>query len=103
MAATNTTSAVTAEGEMILLVDSARNTGSIVPDFLTHWIEALATIVSIINISGGFLVLEYFSQNISLRLLLSDYCSQNIALVLMLSEYNYRNIALRIFLSVYHS
>ena len=103
MAATNTTSAVTTEGEMILLVDSARNTGSIVPDFLTRQIGALATIVSIINVSGGFIVLEYFSQNITLRLLLSDYCSQNIALILMLSEYNYRDIALGIFLSVYHS
>ena len=80
MVATNTTSAVTTEGEMILLVDSARNTGSIVPDFLTRWIEALATILSIINISGGFLVLEYFSQNIALRLLLSDYIARKILL-----------------------
>ena len=103
MVATNATSVMTAEGEMILLVDSARNTGSIVPDFLSHRIGDLATILSSINISGGFLGLEYFSQSIALRLLLLDYYSQNIALKLMLSEYNYRNIALRIFFSVYHS
>ena len=60
MAATNTTLTMTAD-EMIILVDSARNTDSIAPDFLTHWIGALVTILFIINISGGFLVLEYHS------------------------------------------
>ena len=103
MVATNTTSVMTADGEIMFLVDSTRNTGSIAPDFLTHWIAALATILYIIIISGGFIVLEYFSHNIALRLLLSDYYSQNIAFRLMLSEYNSRTIALRIFLSVYYS
>ena len=36
MVATNTTSAMTADGKRTILVDSARNTGSIAPDFLTH-------------------------------------------------------------------
>ena len=101
MTVTNTTSAMTTDGEMILLVDSARNIGRIVPDFVTHWIRTVTTILSIINTSGRFPILELFSQNVALRLLLSDYYSQNVSLRLIFSEYNYCDITLRMFLSVY--
>jgi len=56
MAVTNAISGMTAVGGMLLLADGASDTSSLVPDSLTHWMGALATILSFINISGGFLV-----------------------------------------------
>ena len=52
---------------------------------------SLATNLFFFKISGAFFVLEYFSQNITLRLLLLYYCSRNIALRLIFLEYFSRN------------
>jgi H+-translocating NAD(P) transhydrogenase len=45
----------TAIGGMLLLA-SGEQSGSIIPDSPAHWMGAVATILSFINISGGFLV-----------------------------------------------
>lgn len=55
MAVTNAISGMTAVGGMLLLAH-ANSSGNIVPDSPEHWLGALATFVSFINISGGFLV-----------------------------------------------
>jgi NAD(P) transhydrogenase len=56
MALTNAVSGMTAVGGMLLLGHAAQQTGSILPDSPAHWMGALATTLSFINISGGFLV-----------------------------------------------
>jgi 4TM region of pyridine nucleotide transhydrogenase, mitoch len=45
----------TAIGGMLLLA-SGEQSGSIIPDSPSHWMGAFATLLSFINISGGFLV-----------------------------------------------
>jgi hypothetical protein len=45
----------TAIGGMLLLA-SGEQSGSLIPDSASHWMGAFATLLSFINISGGFLV-----------------------------------------------
>jgi NAD(P) transhydrogenase len=40
----------------LLLLASGEQSGSILPDSPAHWMGAVATVLSFINISGGFLV-----------------------------------------------
>jgi NAD(P) transhydrogenase len=47
---------MTALGGMLLLAHGSSSSSSIVPDSPAHWMGALATMLSFINISGGFLV-----------------------------------------------
>ncbi len=56
MAVTNAISGMTAVGGMLLLAHGASSTGSIIPDSPAHWMGAVATMLSFINISGGFLI-----------------------------------------------
>ncbi|KAL3912460.1 MAG: hypothetical protein SGILL_006873, partial [Bacillariaceae sp.] len=55
MAVTNAISGCTAIGGMLLLA-SGEQTGSLIPDTPAHVMGAVATLLSFINISGGFLV-----------------------------------------------
>lgn len=56
MAVTNAISGMTAVGGMLLLGHGASETTGLVPDSPAHWMGALATILSFVNIAGGFLV-----------------------------------------------
>lgn len=56
MAVTNAISGMTAVGGMLLLAQGASETGSIIPDSPAHWMGAFATMLSFVNIAGGFLV-----------------------------------------------
>jgi len=56
MAVTNAISGMTAVGGMLLLSHGASGSGSIIPDSPSHWMGAIATMLSFINISGGFLI-----------------------------------------------
>lgn len=56
MAVTNAISGMTAVGGMLLLGHSAAETGSVIPDSPAHWMGAIATALSFVNIAGGFLV-----------------------------------------------
>jgi NAD(P) transhydrogenase len=56
MAVTNAISGSTAIGGMILLASGDHTTTSLIPDSPAHWMGAVATVLSFINISGGFLV-----------------------------------------------
>lgn len=56
MAVTNAISGMTAVGGMLLLGHHASETSSIIPDTPAHWMGAMATALSFINIAGGFLV-----------------------------------------------
>jgi NAD(P) transhydrogenase len=56
MAVTNAISGMTAVGGMLLLGHSAAETGSAIPDSPAHWMGAIATALSFVNIAGGFLV-----------------------------------------------
>lgn len=56
MAVTNAISGMTALGGMLLLAHGSSETAGIIPDSPSHWLGAIATILSFINISGGFLV-----------------------------------------------
>ena len=56
MAVTNAISGMTAVGGMLLLGHHAQETTGLVPDTPSHWMGAVATALSFINISGGFLV-----------------------------------------------
>lgn len=56
MAVTNAISGMTAVGGMILLAQGASETGSMIPDSPSHWMGAVATMLSFVNISGGFLI-----------------------------------------------
>eukprot|EP00538_Stauroneis_constricta_P012665 CAMPEP_0119547806 /NCGR_PEP_ID=MMETSP1352-20130426/1838_1 /TAXON_ID=265584 /ORGANISM="Stauroneis constricta, Strain CCMP1120" /LENGTH=1139 /DNA_ID=CAMNT_0007592843 /DNA_START=69 /DNA_END=3488 /DNA_ORIENTATION=+ len=56
MAVTNAISGTTALGGMLLMGAHSSATGSIIPDSPAHWMGAFATMLSFINIAGGFLV-----------------------------------------------
>jgi len=56
MAVTNAISGMTAVGGMLLLAHGASDTTSLIPDSPSHWMGAVATVLSFVNISGGFLV-----------------------------------------------
>jgi NAD(P) transhydrogenase len=66
MAVTNAISGMTALGGMLLLGHGASETVGIIPDSPSHWMGAIATTLSFINIAGGFLVsgkmLDLFSR-----------------------------------------
>ena len=56
MAVTNAISGMTAVGGMYLLGHDATGTNSLIPDTPAHWMGAIATVLSFVNIAGGFLV-----------------------------------------------
>jgi len=56
MAVTNAISGMTAVGGMLLLAQGASESSSVIPDSPSHWMGAIATMLSFVNISGGFLV-----------------------------------------------
>lgn len=56
MAVTNAISGMTAVGGMLLLGHGASQTSGLIPDTPSHWMGALATVLSFINIAGGFLI-----------------------------------------------
>jgi H+-translocating NAD(P) transhydrogenase len=56
MAVTNAISGMTALGGMILLAQGSGESTSIIPDTPSHWMGAIATTLSFVNIAGGFLV-----------------------------------------------
>ena len=56
MAVTNAISGTTALGGMLLLSHHANEVSSLIPDSPSHWMGAVATGLSFINIAGGFLV-----------------------------------------------
>lgn len=55
MAVTNAISGMTAVGGMLLLAQGTTTT-SIIPDTPAHWMGAIATTLSFVNIVGGFLI-----------------------------------------------
>ena len=56
MAVTNAISGMTALGGMLLLASGSADSTSIIPDSPSHWMGAIATTLSFVNIAGGFLV-----------------------------------------------
>jgi NAD(P) transhydrogenase len=56
MAVTNAISGMTALGGMLLLAHGSSEITSIIPDSPSHWMGAIATTLSFVNIAGGFLV-----------------------------------------------
>jgi H+-translocating NAD(P) transhydrogenase len=56
MAVTNAISGMTAVGGMLLLGHGATQTSGLIPDSPAHWMGAIATTLSFVNIAGGFLV-----------------------------------------------
>ncbi len=56
MAVTNAISGMTAVGGMLLLAHGSAESASLIPDSPSHWLGAVATVLSFVNISGGFLV-----------------------------------------------
>jgi NAD(P) transhydrogenase len=66
MAVTNAISGMTALGGMLLLGHGSSESTGIVPDSPAHWMGAVATMLSFVNIAGGFLVsgkmLDLFSR-----------------------------------------
>lgn len=56
MAVTNAISGMTALGGMLLLAHGSADSTSLIPDSPAHWMGAVATTLSFINIAGGFLV-----------------------------------------------
>ncbi len=56
MAVTNAISGMTAIGGMLLLAEGGSATGGLIPDSPAHWMGAIATLLSFVNISGGFLI-----------------------------------------------
>ena len=56
MAVTNAISGMTALGGMLLLAHGSQESTSLVPDSPSHWLGAIATTLSFVNIAGGFLV-----------------------------------------------
>ncbi len=56
MAVTNAISGMTAVGGMLLLAQGTSDSTSIIPDSPAHWMGAVATALSFVNIIGGFLI-----------------------------------------------
>jgi NAD(P) transhydrogenase len=56
MAVTNAISGCTAIGGMLLLASGDHSSTSLIPDSPAHWMGAVATVLSFVNIAGGFLV-----------------------------------------------
>jgi NAD(P) transhydrogenase len=56
MAVTNAISGCTAIGGMLLLASGDHTSTSLIPDSPAHWMGAVATALSFVNIAGGFLV-----------------------------------------------
>jgi NAD(P) transhydrogenase len=56
MAVTNAISGLTALGGMVILGQGSSEATGFIPDSPSHWMGAIATLLSFINISGGFLV-----------------------------------------------
>jgi len=56
MAVTNAISGMTAVGGMLLLAQGASESTGIIPDSPAHWMGAIATALSFVNIVGGFLI-----------------------------------------------
>lgn len=56
MAVTNAISGMTAVGGMLLLGHSVTEGSGLIPDSPGHWMGAIATALSFVNIAGGFLV-----------------------------------------------
>ena len=56
MAVTNAISGMTAVGGMLLLAQGTSESSSLIPDSPAHWMGAIATVLSFINIVGGFLI-----------------------------------------------
>lgn len=56
MAVTNAISGMTAVGGMILLGESASEASGLIPDSPAQWMGAIATLLSFVNIFGGFLI-----------------------------------------------
>jgi H+-translocating NAD(P) transhydrogenase len=56
MAVTNAISGMTAVGGMLLLAQGTTDATTIVPDTPAHWMGAIATTLSFVNIIGGFLI-----------------------------------------------
>lgn len=63
---TNAISGMTALGGMLLLAHGSSESSGLIPDSPAHWMGAIATLLSFINISGGFLItgkmLEFFRR-----------------------------------------
>jgi NAD(P) transhydrogenase len=63
---TNAISGMTALGGMLLLAHGNSESSGLIPDSPAHWMGAIATLLSFINISGGFLItgkmLEFFRR-----------------------------------------
>lgn len=56
MAVTNAISGMTAVGGMIVLAHGTTETSGLIPDSPAHWMGAVATALSFVNIVGGFLI-----------------------------------------------
>ena len=56
MAVTNAISGMTAVGGMLLLAQGTSESSSLIPDSPAHWMGAIATVLSFVNIVGGFLI-----------------------------------------------
>jgi len=56
MAVTNAISGMTAVGGMLLLAQGTSESTGLVPDSPAHWMGAIATALSFVNIVGGFLI-----------------------------------------------
>mmetsp|Transcript_41115 Transcript_41115/g.70367 ORF Transcript_41115/g.70367 Transcript_41115/m.70367 type:complete len:1122 (+) Transcript_41115:244-3609(+) len=56
MAVTNAISGMTAVGGMLLLASGTSESTGLIPDSPAHWMGAIATALSFINIVGGFLI-----------------------------------------------
>lgn len=56
MAVTNAISGMTAVGGMLLLAQGTSESSSLIPDSPAHWMGAVATTLSFVNIIGGFLI-----------------------------------------------
>lgn len=56
MAVTNAISGMTALGGMLLLSHGTTPTDTLIPSTPSHWLGAVATLLSFVNIAGGFLV-----------------------------------------------
>ncbi|KAL7535577.1 hypothetical protein ACHAXR_008088, partial [Thalassiosira sp. AJA248-18] len=56
MAVTNAISGITAVGGMLLLAQGTSESTGLIPDSPAHWMGAIATALSFVNIIGGFLI-----------------------------------------------